>query len=192
MPCNCNVRVRATPPSAQAESQTVVQRLRQQAGRSRQAARQAAPACSRPFELVGTLHSPVPLVLSGWGAADGRTEARVRKMQNSSKANEILQSLLSRKKTPSELPISLPGGRPLVRRRSRASRSPALPGEHAGLIVWQGSACLRKVGCTKLPTQRDRPTQSASLHASVRCAVRWISRHTEKEIPHCVTQNPSQ
>ena len=58
----CNVSVRATPPSASDGSQTVAQRLRQQAGRSRQAARQAAPACSsRPFALVGTLNSPVPL-----------------------------------------------------------------------------------------------------------------------------------
>ena len=76
----CNVSVRATPPSASAGSQTVAQRLRQQAGRSRQAARQTAPACSsRPFALVGTLTVRFPWQTCREGGR--REDVTMQKMQ---------------------------------------------------------------------------------------------------------------
>lgn len=58
----------------------MAQRLRQQAGRSRQAARQTAPACSsRPFALVGTLTVRFPWAdLSGWMPSEDVT---MQKMQ---------------------------------------------------------------------------------------------------------------
>ena len=58
----------------------MAQRLRQQAGRSRQAARQTVPACSsRPFALVGTLTVRFP-----WADLSGRMpteDVTMQKMQ---------------------------------------------------------------------------------------------------------------
>ena len=166
MPCNCNVRVRATPPSAQAESQTVVQRLRQQAGRSRQAARQAAPACSRPFELVGTLTARFPLTCrDGARPTGGRKQGceRCRIPQKRTKENAVASIASIPKENAVGAPDITPpeGGRwfdvEVERREVRRS------GEHAGLIVWQGSACLRKVGGTNPKRQTNPKCLTARL-----------------------------
>ena len=154
MPCNCNVRVRATPPSAQAESQTVVQRLRQQAGRSRQAARQAAPACSRPFELVGTLTARFPSTYRGRrkGRKQGCERCRIPQ-----KRTKFFNRFYPERKRRRSSRYYSPVGRPLVRRRSRAPRR---PGEHAGLT--QGSSYGRALQCLK-----DRDQQVLALGAPV-------------------------
>ena len=181
MPCNCNVRVRATPPSAQAESQTVVQRLRQQAGRSRQAARQAAPACSRPFELVGTLTARFPLTCrDGARPTGGRKQGceRCRIPQKRTKENAVA-SIAS---IPKENAVGAPD-----KKGGEGYRFGCVPAPLA-VLVWVDSCRELPQGVVALKSSSD--TSSRSIAAAFFDFFMSVSVSAPCRAPHAAVRAP--
>ena len=62
-----------------------------------------------------------------------------------------------------------------------ADRTSLFHNAHSSGVTFH-CCCFSKIGRSEVPTQRDRPSQSASLHVSLKGAVRRVSCLTETEI----------